>query len=130
MATPTPQPSRTRFEWTRANVLLVILVTLGVIMSVAAIVIASRQPAETDDTQDRMHELGVQWAAGYVEAMKASPAQSVLNSLYGACVVYTDSQIVPKYGQVASGAWLNGCLSYTREQQALVPTSSVPTPTT
>lgn len=129
--TPAPPPSdpganeppqnQHVIKLTRGNLILGAIVAIGLVMSAVAIWLAAdRPPQPTSFTNDeaRMYDLGTQWAQGYVEALKfGNPDQNVLNSLYGACVLYTDSRIVPQYGNTLAPSWLRGCLNYTRDAQ-------------
>lgn len=138
--TPTPpnepqgtnQPSQMGrvIKMTPFNIVLGIGVVAGLVMSAIAIIYIINRPPEPgnlSDEQSRMYDLGAQWAQGYVQALQSNnPDQNVLNSLYGACVVYSNNRIVIQYGQQLTPSWLAGCLDYVRGRQE----TSAPTTTT
>ena len=97
-------------------------------MSVVAIYFSARNPpaaTNMSEQESKMNDLGMQWAQGYAEALQLSnPDQNVLNSLYGACVLYTDRRIVPQYGSQLAPSWLRGCLAYTQQQQNTATTTT------
>ncbi len=118
----TPPRRVPAFELTKVNIVLASLALLGVLLCVWTIAKQLQQPAPPPSVvakdEEKMAELGRQWAEGYVAALKVNnPDQNVINSLYGACVVYTDRSIIPQYGQQLAPSWLNGCLDYTRTAQ-------------
>jgi hypothetical protein len=108
----------------------IVLACLVVILALAWFFGVALRPA-TDDTTDRdnkiAYEQGVQWAGGYLEAVRDTPHVQAQTSLYGACVIQFNTVIIPAFNNEGkSNSWFGGCLSKTRDPIATTPTRNTP----
>lgn len=97
------------------------IAAFGVLITVIGVFLTTWKAASTpsEESSERMSELGSQWAQGYLEAIRDRPRDAALNSLYGACILQMNSVIVQQYGTTPSQDWLGGCLMLTRQTDAI-----------